>query len=116
MMSASALAAKVTIEPGWTATMVVILACERVTEDNLNKARKYLDLAAKSVTRHDLDEFNGYKSVFHDILLEACGNEKLINMVKNIRNQYYLNRLARIMTDAELSELCAGICAVLMES
>lgn len=83
-------------------TIVVRKGCERATEEQLGRARKYLDLAAEAAAMNDLDEYNRFNGMFHDVLLEACDNERLITMVKTIRNHYYLGRLARVMSAAEL--------------
>lgn len=86
-------------------TMVIKLDCVRATDEQLTKAREYLDLAAEAAGNRDIDQYGLFNTTFHDILLEACGNEKLISMVKTIRDQYYLRRLATLMTDAELRRM-----------
>ena len=83
-------------------TIVVKKACERATEEQLSRARHYLEQAAEAAGKHDLDEYTRFNGLFHDVLLEACDNDRLITMVKTIRNYYYLGRLARIMSEAEL--------------
>jgi DNA-binding GntR family transcriptional regulator len=83
-------------------TLVVRLACDRATREQISLARKYLDTAAEAASRHDLDEYYRFNTRFRDILLEACDNERLITLVKTLRNYYYLGRLARIISDAEL--------------
>jgi DNA-binding GntR family transcriptional regulator len=83
-------------------TLVVKLDCERATEEQLCLARKYMDQAAEAAARHDLDEYYRLNGRFRDILLEACDNDRLINLVRTIRNYYYLGRLTRIISDAEL--------------
>jgi DNA-binding GntR family transcriptional regulator len=86
-------------------TLVVELACERITEEQISQARKCLELSADSVVRHDLDKFTKFNGMFHDLLLEACDNDRLITIIKTIRNLYYLRRLAHTMTEAEMSRL-----------
>jgi DNA-binding GntR family transcriptional regulator len=86
-------------------TMVIKLDCGRATDEQLAEARQYLDHAAEAAAARDIDEYGRCNTAFHDTLLEACGNDKLISMVKTIRDQYYLRRLAMLMTDAELRRM-----------
>jgi DNA-binding GntR family transcriptional regulator len=83
-------------------SVVVKLDCERATEEQISRARIYLDQAAEAAARHDLGQLNRFKGLFHDVLLEACENDRLISMIKTIRDYYYIGRLARIMTEAEI--------------
>jgi DNA-binding GntR family transcriptional regulator len=94
-------------------TMMVKLDCERATAEQLREARNQLDRAAEALSGQNLEEFNRCKARFHDILLEACDNERLITMVKTIRNQYYLGRLARSMTETELRRNLKQHCAIM---
>jgi DNA-binding GntR family transcriptional regulator len=83
-------------------TLVVKLACERATEAQISQARKYMETAAEAASRHDLDEYYRFDGRFRDVLLEACGNDRLIALVKTLRDYYYLGRLARVISDTEL--------------
>jgi DNA-binding GntR family transcriptional regulator len=83
-------------------TLVVKLACERATEEQLRMAREYLDQAAEFASRNDVNEYYRFDARFRDILLEACDNERLITLVKTLRNYYYLGRLAHVISEAEL--------------
>jgi DNA-binding GntR family transcriptional regulator len=84
-------------------TLVVKLDCERSTAEQISRARKYLEMAAVAAARHDLDEYDKYEAMFRDIILEACGNDRLITLVKTTRSYNYLARLAHVISDAELS-------------
>jgi DNA-binding GntR family transcriptional regulator len=86
-------------------TMVIKLDCSRATDEQLAEAREYLDRAAEAAAVRDINEYGRCNTAFHDTLLDACGNDKLITMVKTIRDQYYLRRLAMLMTDAELRRM-----------
>jgi DNA-binding GntR family transcriptional regulator len=86
-------------------TMVVKLDCARASDEQIKQARSFLDLATEASTRHDLDAFGRYNTSFHNILLESCENKKLIFMVKTVRDQYYLGKLLRVITDEELRRI-----------
>ncbi len=86
-------------------TKVVELACYRATDEQLQSARKFLDLAAEAVAKNDLEAYGSHNTSFHNVLLESCNNEKLISLVKNIRDQYYLGKLTRVMTHEELRRI-----------
>jgi DNA-binding GntR family transcriptional regulator len=83
-------------------TLVVKLACERATEEQIHQAREYLDLAVECAARNDFNEYYRFDALFRDVLLEACDNDRLITLVKTLRNYYYLGRLVRVISDAEL--------------
>ncbi len=83
-------------------TLVAKLGCERASDEQLKQARQYLNAAAEAAARHDTDTYYRFDGMFRDILLEACGNDRLIGLVKTLRNYYYLGRLARIISEAEL--------------
>jgi len=82
--------------------LVVKLVCEQATDEQLQEARRLLEQAAEAAEKHDLSTYYKYNADFRDLLLETCGNERLINLVKTLRDHYYLSRLVRIITDAEL--------------
>jgi DNA-binding GntR family transcriptional regulator len=82
--------------------LVVKLACERASEAQISQARKFIELAAEAAARHDLDEYYRFDVKFRDTILDASGNDRLIALVKTLRNYYYLGRLARVISDAEL--------------
>jgi DNA-binding GntR family transcriptional regulator len=86
-------------------TMVVKLDCARAADEQLRQARSFLDLAVDASTRNDLDSFGRYNTSFHNILLESCENQKLIFMVKTVRDQYYLGKLLRVITGEELRRI-----------
>jgi DNA-binding GntR family transcriptional regulator len=83
-------------------TLVVKLDCDRASEAQISQARKYLDIAAEAAARNDLAEYYRFDVKFRDVLLEACDNERLITLVKTLRNYYYLSRLSRVISEAEL--------------
>jgi DNA-binding GntR family transcriptional regulator len=83
-------------------TLVIKLSCERATDEELRKARKYLETAAEAASKPDLETYYKNDVLFRDLLLEVCGNDRLITLVKTLRNYYYLGRLARIISEAEL--------------
>jgi DNA-binding GntR family transcriptional regulator len=84
---------------------VIELDCVRATDAQIKRARELLDLAAKAAAKNDLDAYGSYNTRFHNILLESCRNEKLISIVKTIRDQLYLINLTRFMTRAELNRV-----------
>ncbi|MBN1191608.1 MAG: GntR family transcriptional regulator [Dehalococcoidales bacterium] len=86
-------------------TLVVRLGCELCTEEQISQARKYLESAAEAAGKHDLSKYNQFNALFHNVLLEACGNDRLISLVRTIRDYYYLGKLASIITEAELRSI-----------
>jgi DNA-binding GntR family transcriptional regulator len=84
---------------------VIELDCARATDAQIKRARELLDLAAKAAAKNDLEAYGSYNTRFHNILLESCRNDKLISIVKTVRDQLYLVNLTRFMTRAELNRV-----------
>lgn len=73
------------------------LACERITEEGLAKLKEAADIfenATKNVSDMDQDTAVLAKAdvAFHDIIMEATGNERLRSVVNNLAEQMYRYR------------------------
>ena len=72
--------------------LAVKFACQRITEqlDNLYHASRKFEEAVK---REDLTELAQADVDFHDLIYKATGNERLVQLLNNIREQMYRYRV-----------------------
>ncbi len=58
-------------------SMAIKLACQRATEEQIERAEKYHIHSLEVIRNRDVDQFIELNSAFHAELLAACGNEQL---------------------------------------
>ncbi len=63
------------------------LAAERITEEELEQLERSLLLVVESADQNDLDGIVGTDTDFHDIIYKASRNERLIQIINNLREQ-----------------------------
>lgn len=63
------------------------LAAERITEEELEKLERILVSVAESADQNDLDGIVNTDTDFHDIIYRASRNERLIQIISNLREQ-----------------------------
>lgn len=63
------------------------LAAERITEEELNSLERSLFFVVESAGQNDLDGIVHTDTDFHDIIYKASRNERLIQIVNNLREQ-----------------------------
>jgi len=82
-------------------TMAIKLACEHVTEEQINKVEEYYIRGVEAIRNGDIDRYIELHRGFHEELYAACGNEQLLYLVRTFRYQYFDRRLARVYTPRE---------------
>ena len=73
--------------------LAVNIACEKITEeqlDNLRQAMKEFEASTKS---GDVKGIAQADVLFHDIIYQSTGNSKLVSMLNNLREQIYRYRV-----------------------
>ena len=76
--------------------LAVELACERITEEQLNdleKRKQDFEVSLKSGNLKHIAEADVH---FHDVIYDATCNPKLINLLNNLREQIYRYRVEYI--------------------
>ena len=76
--------------------LAVELACERITEEQLNdleKRKQDFEVSLKSGNLKQIAEADVH---FHDVIYDATCNPKLINLLNNLREQIYRYRVEYI--------------------
>ena len=87
--------------------MVIRLACQRVTKEQLNKAKAAHKLAIDAGRNGEAEKFTRYNSEFHAHLFGACGNEQLSSFIENLRDPYFDRRVVDLFTGKEWNAVIA---------
>ncbi len=78
------------------------LAAERITEDELEQLERILVKVGESVTNNNLQQLIEVDTEFHDTLYKACRNERLVQIVSNLREQIQRFRTASLSTPGRM--------------
>lgn len=63
------------------------LAAERITDDELEKMERLLVHIGEYIEKGDMDKIVEADSQFHDILYQATRNDRLVQIINNLREQ-----------------------------
>lgn len=77
-------------------SLAVELACERITEAELEELKKACREFEEAVESGDFGAIAKTDVAFHDIIVEATGNMRLVQMVNNLAEQMYRYRFEYI--------------------
>jgi len=69
------------------------LACERMTEEQLLRLEERKNAFERSLKTGNVKAIAEADVSFHDVIYEATGNPKLVNMLNNLREQIYRYRI-----------------------
>lgn len=69
------------------------LACERITEEEKEELRVALDAFEKAVQKKDISDIVEKDIEFHDVIFNASKNDRLIQILNNLREQMYRYRM-----------------------
>ncbi|MCI8292443.1 MAG: GntR family transcriptional regulator [Hespellia sp.] len=70
----------------------VKLACERISQREIQELRQVADDFGKILGRQDITEVADADEAFHDVIFRATGNDRLIQLLNNLREQMYRYR------------------------
>lgn len=76
--------------------LTIELACKRMTGEELSKLKESGEDFAKAVKGDDLTEIAKKDVAFHDIIYNSSRNQRLIQILNNLREQMYRYRLEYI--------------------
>lgn len=71
----------------------VQVACDKITDEEIEELRKNMKSFEHSLGSGDLKEMAQADVEFHDVIYRATDNPKLINMLNNLREQMYRYRV-----------------------
>ena len=69
------------------------LSCGRITEKELEELHAAMENFEQKTENGNLEEMGGADSAFHDVIYRASGNQKLLNLLNNLREQIYRYRI-----------------------
>lgn len=72
------------------------LACERITEEELGRLKQACDAFEAAVRTRDVKKVAKADVELHDIIVQATGNQRLIQLINNLSEQMYRYRFEYI--------------------
>ena len=76
--------------------LCVELACERISEEELEELKKACEGFEQAVKTKDVKKIAQADVALHDIIVQATGNQRLIQLVNNLSEQMYRYRFEYI--------------------
>ncbi len=76
--------------------MAVALACENINQEEIARLKKCQQELENMLGNEKLTEIANKDEEFHDIIYEASGNKRLIQILNNLREQLYRYRIEYI--------------------
>lgn len=96
--------------------MAIQKACERITDEELEKLEEAAEVFSKLTGMDNLVALAEADVKFHDVIYEATHNRRLVQMLNNLREQMYRYRMeylkdeaSRKLLDEEHKEICRAI-------
>ena len=85
--------------------LCVELACDRITQEGLDALRDACDAFEQSVKTKDVRKIAQADVALHDIIVQATGNQRLIQLVNNLSEQMYRYRFEYIKDSSQHATL-----------
>ena len=73
--------------------LAIELACERMTGEQIQRLKENSKKFKEAADQNDAEKLAGIDEEFHDIIFEATNNPRLIQLLNNLRQQFYRYRL-----------------------
>ena len=83
------------------------IACEQMTKEQLDTLTETMHEFEESTKSKDLKKIAAADVQFHDIIYQATGNPKLVNMLNNLREQMYRYRVEYLKNPEVYPQLIA---------
>lgn len=81
--------------------LAVELACSKITAEEVEKLKECDERFCKALDKNELTVIADMDEQFHDVIYEATGNKRLIQLLNNLRQQMYRYRLEYIKDDKQ---------------
>ena len=85
--------------------LAVKIACEKMTDEELEKLKQTMEEFYEASINREVDTLIQKDVEFHDIIFNATENEKLIQIINNLREQIYRYRVEYIRKMEDFSVL-----------
>ena len=76
--------------------LAIELACQRMTEEEINSLEQTQEEFKKAVARGDAMKIAETDETYHDVIYKGTGNDRLVQILNNLREQMYRYRLEYI--------------------
>jgi len=83
-------------------TMAMRLACDRATEEQLDRAEECCNQFDKAVTEHGTVDVD-WNNLFHEEMYNACRNRQLISAIQNYRDVVQLKHVSQFYSEEYLN-------------
>lgn len=87
--------------------LAVQLACEKITKEEIRELERVAKEFQQVVNSSDITEIAEVDVCFHDIIYTATDNQKLIQLLNNLREQMYRYRVEYLKRDGVFPQLIA---------
>ncbi|NSI90095.1 GntR family transcriptional regulator [[Clostridium] scindens] len=87
--------------------LAVQLACEKITKEEIRELERVAKEFQQVVKSSDITEIAEVDVCFHDIIYTATDNQKLIQLLNNLREQMYRYRVEYLKRDGVFPQLIA---------
>ena len=87
--------------------LAVQLACEKITKEEIRELERVAKEFQQVVNSSDITEIAEEDVCFHDIIYTATDNQKLIQLLNNLREQMYRYRVEYLKRDGVFPQLIA---------
>lgn len=85
--------------------LAVSLACQRITEEEMAALKQACDEFEAAVRAKDIRKIASADVKLHDIIVEATGNARLVQLVSNLAEQMYRYRFEYIKDESQHAKL-----------
>ncbi len=85
--------------------LAVELACERITQEELDSLKRACDHFAEETRQGDANRVARADVALHDIILAASRNDRLVQMIGNVSQQMYRYRLEYVKDEKHYEQL-----------
>lgn len=92
--------------------LAVTLACQRMDESQFRQFDEQNQIFEKALEAGDLTEIARLDVDFHEVIYMATGNERLQQMLNNLREQMYRYRMEYIKDERQRSKLIKEHCEI----
>lgn len=81
--------------------LAVELACNKITAEEVEKLKECDERFCEALDKNELTVIADMDEQFHDVIYEATGNKRLVQLLNNLRQQMYRYRLEYIKDDKQ---------------
>ena len=85
--------------------LAMSLACQRMSGEEVTKLRRANHAFAEAIRRKSLIDITERDVDFHEIIYQATGNQRLVQIISNLREQMYRYRLEYIKDEKKRLDL-----------